>query len=46
VTVEFVVGPEGKVTALKQVDPSGEFVSRGSNVHGVELLPIKHPPTK
>jgi CubicO group peptidase (beta-lactamase class C family) len=27
VTVEFVVGPDGKVTALKQVDPSGEFVS-------------------
>ena len=27
VTVEFVVGPDSKVTALKQVDPSGEFVS-------------------
>jgi CubicO group peptidase (beta-lactamase class C family) len=27
VTVEFVVGPDGKVTALKQIDPSGEFVS-------------------
>jgi len=27
VTVEFVVGPDGKVTALKRVDPSGEFVS-------------------
>jgi len=24
---EFVVGPDGKVTALKQNDPSGEFVS-------------------
>ena len=27
VTVEFVVGPDGRVTALKQADPSGEFVS-------------------
>jgi len=27
VSVEFVVGPDGAVTALKQVDPSGEFVS-------------------
>ena len=27
VVVEFVVGPDGKVTALKQIDPSGEFVS-------------------
>jgi len=27
VTVEFVVESDGKVTALKQVDPSGEFVS-------------------
>lgn len=27
VSVEFVVGPDGSVTALKQVDPSGEFVS-------------------
>jgi CubicO group peptidase (beta-lactamase class C family) len=26
-TVEFVVGPDGKVTAMKQVGPSGEFVS-------------------
>jgi len=27
VVVEFTVGPDGKVTALKQIDPSGEFVS-------------------
>jgi CubicO group peptidase (beta-lactamase class C family) len=27
VIVEFAVGPDGKVTALKQIDPSGEFVS-------------------
>jgi hypothetical protein len=27
VTVDFVVGPDGKVTGLKQIDPSGEFVS-------------------
>src|SRR6185436_18453905 len=27
VSVEFLVGPDGAVTALKQVDPSGEFVS-------------------
>jgi CubicO group peptidase (beta-lactamase class C family) len=25
-TVEFVTGPDGKVTAMKQTDPSGEFV--------------------
>jgi CubicO group peptidase (beta-lactamase class C family) len=27
VIVEFVVGADGKVTGLKQIDPSGEFVS-------------------
>lgn len=27
VVIEFVVGPDGKVTALKQIFPSGEFVS-------------------
>jgi CubicO group peptidase (beta-lactamase class C family) len=27
VSVEFVVGPDGAVTAVKQVTPSGEFVS-------------------
>jgi CubicO group peptidase (beta-lactamase class C family) len=27
VIVEFVVAPDGKVTAMKQIDPSGEFVS-------------------
>ena len=27
VTVEFLVGPGGAVTAFKQIDPSGEFVS-------------------
>jgi hypothetical protein len=27
VSVEFVVGPDGAVTAMKQIDPSGEFVS-------------------
>jgi len=27
VIVEFAVGPDGRVTALKQIDPSGEFVS-------------------
>lgn len=27
VIVEFTVGPDGKVTAMKQIDPSGEFVS-------------------
>ena len=27
VIVEFAVGPDGKVSALKQIDPSGEFVS-------------------
>lgn len=27
VIVEFAVGSDGKVTALKQIDPSGEFVS-------------------
>ncbi len=27
VTVEFVAGPDGRVTAMKQIDPSGEFVS-------------------
>ena len=27
VSVEFVVGPDGSVTALKQADPSGEYVS-------------------
>src|SRR5207253_11359005 len=26
VTVEFVAGADGKVTAMKQIDPSGEFV--------------------
>lgn len=26
VTVEFLASPEGKVTAMKQIDPSGEFV--------------------
>ncbi len=26
VTVEFVVGADGRVTAMKQSDPSGEFV--------------------
>lgn len=25
-TVEFVIGPDGKVTAMKQIDPSGEYV--------------------
>jgi len=27
VIVEFTVGPDGKVIAMKQIDPSGEFVS-------------------
>lgn len=27
VILEFVLGPDGKVTALKQIDPSGEYVS-------------------
>jgi CubicO group peptidase (beta-lactamase class C family) len=27
VIVEFAVAPDGKVTAMKQIDPSGEFVS-------------------
>jgi len=27
VIVEFAVGPDGKVAAMKQIDPSGEFVS-------------------
>jgi hypothetical protein len=27
VIVEFAVGSDGKVTALKQISPSGEFVS-------------------
>ena len=27
VIVEFAVGPDGRVTVLKQIDPSGEFVS-------------------
>jgi hypothetical protein len=27
VTMEFVIGPDGKVTAMKQITPSGEFVS-------------------
>jgi len=27
VTVEFVAGADGRVTALKQIDPSGEYVS-------------------
>jgi CubicO group peptidase (beta-lactamase class C family) len=27
VTMEFVTGPDGKVTAMKQITPSGEFVS-------------------
>jgi CubicO group peptidase (beta-lactamase class C family) len=27
VTIEFVTGADGKVTALKQVDPSGQYVS-------------------
>ena len=25
VILEFVVGPDGKITALKQIDPSGEI---------------------
>ncbi len=27
VIIEFAVGPDGKVAAMKQIDPSGEFVS-------------------
>ncbi len=26
VIIEFVVGPDGKVTAMKQIDPSGEYL--------------------
>jgi len=30
VIVEFAVGPDGKVAALKQIDPSGELSRPGS----------------